>query len=164
MNSINEIFSKQHDNKDGESQGIDLNEELDSAQSSLVFEQNNIFIKFDIEESTYVCMIEEVKEVLEHRDITPLPISYPMYSGIINLRGTILPIFNIGKNHDGADRIIVFENDDNSLFGIISAHVKRVFIPLEDQSISELTHGEIITHENIPVKYFDAKFIFKDMG
>jgi len=39
--------------------------------------------------------IEQVQEVLEHQEITPVPLSPPALPGIINLRGQILTTINL---------------------------------------------------------------------
>ena len=134
--------------------------------TSLVMEQGQVFIRFSIGENPYISPIAKVKEVLDERDITPFPVRINEYRGIINLRGSILPIYQLqiatDITRDAHRRIIVLEVADNLYAGIIASDIKRVFIPFEEGNNGQLANNDVITYEGIPIKYFDAQSFFME--
>lgn len=53
------------------------------------------YLTFEVEGEVYGIPILKVKEILGIRDITPLPQTAPSVRGILNLRGTILPVVDL---------------------------------------------------------------------
>jgi purine-binding chemotaxis protein CheW len=53
------------------------------------------YVVFSLNEQSYGLEIFKIKEVLSYRKITPLPYVTGFIKGIINLRGIILPVFDL---------------------------------------------------------------------
>ena len=58
------------------------------------------YVIFSINEQIYGIEILKIKEVLSYRKITPLPNMRGLTKGIINLRGVILPVFDLRGKFD----------------------------------------------------------------
>lgn len=157
ITEISEIFSQQK-----------TIEEEEESQSVVIMDSTNVFITFKIKDNDYICKIEQVKEVLEYKHITPYPIPFKIQKGIINLRGSIVPIFDIGDTNldevDNTKRMIIFELEQSVLVGLICEHVKRIYIP-EITDSTKLTNGDVVTFENTPIKYVDISTLLEsNMG
>ncbi|MBU2489293.1 MAG: chemotaxis protein CheW, partial [Proteobacteria bacterium] len=53
------------------------------------------YVVFSLNEQRYGVEIFKIKEVFSYREITPLPHVKGFVKGIINLRGVILPVFDL---------------------------------------------------------------------
>jgi len=53
------------------------------------------FLTFEVETEVYAIPILKVKEILGFREITPLPQTAPSVVGVVNLRGTIIPVVDL---------------------------------------------------------------------
>lgn len=56
---------------------------------------SNLYLTFLLKEEEYGIPIKNVKEILEMTEITQIPKAYHFISGVINLRGKILPIMDL---------------------------------------------------------------------
>lgn len=54
-------------------------------------------LSFRLGEEEYAVMVDDVKEVLKNRDLTPVPNSPDYILGVTSLRGTILPVIDLCK-------------------------------------------------------------------
>ncbi len=52
-------------------------------------------LEFRLAQERYAVEIREVREVVPLRDLTPLPCTPPLVRGIVNVRGHILPVFDL---------------------------------------------------------------------
>ena len=55
------------------------------------------YVVFLLEKDTYSVPISEIKEIIAHVYVTPLPNSSPFITGLLNLRGQIITIFNLRR-------------------------------------------------------------------
>ena len=55
------------------------------------------YVVFSINDQIFGIEISKIKEVLSYRKITPLPHVKGFVKGVINLRGIILPVFDLGE-------------------------------------------------------------------
>ena len=55
------------------------------------------YLLFNIEDKPYVLCLKQVAEILQNRTIIPLPVRKQNLMGVINFRGSILPILNINE-------------------------------------------------------------------
>jgi len=102
--------------------------------------QNQQYVIFELDKEEYAVSILEVKEVIKFSEITPVPQSSPWLSGILNLRGKIIPVLNLEKyfhfsrkTHEAPQRILVIEDEKNTLFGILVDQVDEVLKVNQDQ-------------------------------
>lgn len=89
-------------------------------------------ISFILDDKEYAVDIKLVQEVIEEREITPVPKSPDYMEGVIDLRGHIIPIINLRKMLGFKDRektldnrIIIVEVSGGTL-GIVIDSVKEV--------------------------------------
>ncbi len=90
------------------------------------------FISFILDNEEFAVEVNNVKEIIKLREITPVPRSPEYLLGIINLRGSIVPVIDpryklnikINKNTDNS-RIIIISNK-NDLSGILVDSVNEV--------------------------------------
>jgi purine-binding chemotaxis protein CheW len=89
-------------------------------------------VAFCLGEEEYAIDIQQLKEVVKHVTITPLPHAAEFIEGVINLRGDVIPVvdlrkrFGIGEHHvDAKTRIIIVEISEN-LLGMVVDEVTEV--------------------------------------
>jgi purine-binding chemotaxis protein CheW len=90
------------------------------------------FLCFRVCSEQYAINIMEIKEIIKPREITEVPRSPDFISGVLSLRGIIIPVFNMVKRlHlepveiDSRERIIVVSKGEE-LFGILVDEVLQV--------------------------------------
>lgn len=90
------------------------------------------FVVFHIGKERYAVPIEQVNEIIGYAAPTKIPLSREYILGVINLRGRIIPIINLGqkiciKNEKKNDeqKIIIIE-DSEGAFGAIVDEVEDV--------------------------------------
>jgi purine-binding chemotaxis protein CheW len=87
---------------------------------------------FRVGTEQYAINIMEIKEIIKPREITEVPRVPDFISGVLSLRGIIIPVFNMGRRlhlapigHSVKERIIVV-NRGEELFGILVDEVLQV--------------------------------------
>ncbi|NQZ21864.1 MAG: chemotaxis protein CheW [Colwellia sp.] len=103
------------------------------------------FLTFQQNTEVFGIDIRRIKEVLEIRDITPLPRSSEFMRGVINLRGQVVPVidlklkFGFEKTEFTVDTcIIILElkiEGDICFFGVLADSVNEV-IDISDDDIA----------------------------
>jgi purine-binding chemotaxis protein CheW len=80
----------------------------------------------------YVLPVDEVREVLKSRELTIVPNSPPHVLGVTSIRGTVLPVIDLGRRlgippaaRDERARIIIISPDDEDA-GIVVDRVTGV--------------------------------------
>ena len=98
--------------------------------------------------------INQVREIIEPVQVTPIPHSHPFIKGIIQLRGEVLPVVDLKKmtgytsKDDGIDtKYIVSEFDGKTMVLEVSA-----VLQIERISFTEIeTTTEMYAGETVPV-------------
>ncbi len=101
------------------------------------------FVSFNLGDEEYAIEILKVQEIIRMVEVTRVPNSPDFINGVINLRGRVIPVLDLGKRiglpekeHNGDSRIIVVEIQ-NKVIGFI---VDKVNIVLRiNQNIVEPT-------------------------
>jgi purine-binding chemotaxis protein CheW len=100
--------------------------------------QKDKFLTFRIGEEGYGMDIRHITEIIGIQKITPVPDMPDYVVGVINLRGTVIPIMNVRrrfglpiKEYDPRTCIIVINLDEASL-GLIVDEVSEVITITED--------------------------------
>ncbi len=92
------------------------------------------FLGFCLDAEEYCVWIRSVKEIIKPMEVTPIPRSPEDILGLISLRGTIVPIFNIRRRlglssqrvgAQSSSRVIVFSLDTGAV-GILVDRVTEV--------------------------------------
>ncbi|OGU17325.1 MAG: hypothetical protein A2076_00980 [Geobacteraceae bacterium GWC2_53_11] len=90
------------------------------------------FLCVRVSDEVYGINIMDIKEIIKPREVTEVPRAPDFVSGVLSLRGTIIPIIDmrirLGLAHDeptGKERIVVIKNS-NSFSGLLVDEVIQV--------------------------------------
>jgi len=142
----------------------------DSLGAGLVAGQNSLqLIAFSIGEQTYGVEITTVREIRAWNGATPLPNSRDYVRGVINLRGTIVPVFDLrarfgeGRTSPTKNHVVVVMSVGEKWVGILVDAVSDILtvsrddihaVPDGNAVDTELLTG-IITHDSRMVGLID---------
>lgn len=115
-------------------------EEAEAESSDEEADELNVarFVVFDLGEIIFGVDVHSVLTIIKMMDICPVPHTPAYISGLINLRGQIIPVLDLGKRVEISDRemtddhrIVVVEQEKH-LFGLIVDRVRSVAqVPVE---------------------------------
>jgi len=103
------------------------------------------FVTFSIGEEYYGVTAMKVHEIIGMTKITPVPNSMGYMKGVINLRGSVVPVvdmrlkFKMAEKEFGDQTIIIIVEIKQRLFGMIVDSVSDV-IGISDDSIQDTPH------------------------
>lgn len=115
-----------------------------------------VIFKLDGEE--YGVDISMVSGIEKYQKIIPVPNSQSYILGLINLRGTIVPVYSLRKKFNMGE----FTGDNNERKMII-VHVGDILLALDVDSVSEIHDFSQANVESVPriVKNSDIKYFNK---
>ena len=100
------------------------------------------FLCFRVGNEQYAINIMEIKEIIKPREITEVPRAPDFITGVLSLRGVIIPVFNMGKRlhlesvrNSSRERIIVVSKGDE-LCGIQVDEVLQV-VRIQDGCVEQ---------------------------
>lgn len=104
------------------------------------------YVIFSLNEQVYGIDILKIKEVVSYRKITPLPNMTGFTKGIINLRGVVLPVFDLREKFNLSEttytpfHIIIVMEISGRIMGVIVDEISDVveLLPEEVQAPSNL--------------------------
>jgi len=68
----------------------------ENTQSEVIHDDDAVqYLTFKLDGESFATEISKVKEVLEHTQVTPIPRSAEFMQGVINLRGSVVPVFDL---------------------------------------------------------------------
>ena len=110
---------------------------------------------FDLFEEHYAIEVSKIKEIVRiPESITRVPNAPAYVCGVINLRGTVIPVMDIavkmnrGKiERRGESRIVVIEEEEDIVFGILVDSVREVRTVNVDQIESAESIDSVISKE-----------------
>ncbi|MDD2542097.1 MAG: chemotaxis protein CheW [Desulfuromonadaceae bacterium] len=113
--------------------GCDQDSVLTDEATSLVAGDSSLeFLCFRVSDEIYGINIMDIKEIIKPREVTEVPHAPSFVSGVLSLRGIIIPIIDIrvrlGLAHKvttGKERIIVIKNN-SSFSGLLVDEVTQV--------------------------------------
>lgn len=129
------------------------------------------YLTFILDGEVFATEITRVREVLEYTDITPVPRSSEYMKGIINLRGSVVPVidmrlqFGLPETDITIDTcIIIIEvnvGGENIVIGALTDSVREVIDLYREQQEPAPTFGSRINNDFIKAigKASDDKFI-----
>ena len=97
-------------------------------------------IAFRVGQQEFCVDIMSVREIRGWTPATPLPHAPPFVKGVINLRGTVLPILDLserlglGETEPSARHVIIVTKIDNHLVGLLVDAVLDI-ITIQDQEL-----------------------------
>lgn len=105
-----------------------------------------IVVKLDNEQ--YGIDISYVDNIVRMQQITRVPKAQSYFSGVINLRGEIIPVMNLRlrfglemKENTNATRIIILKPESNAKLGILVDEVHEV-VTLSEENIEKAVYDE----------------------
>ncbi|MDA8325784.1 MAG: chemotaxis protein CheW [Nitrospiraceae bacterium] len=101
---------------------------------------------FTLEDQRYAVALSSVEKVIRCVEVSPLPKAPEIVSGIINMQGTIVPVFNLRKRFrlpereiDIGDQMVVAKTSGRTVsFGVDGV-----------EGVIEWPRGKIVPHEKI---------------
>jgi len=146
----------------------------DVTDKSAIATHNSLqLIAFSIGEQTYGVEITTVREIRAWNGATPLPNTREYVRGVINLRGTIVPIFDLrarfgdGQTSPTKNHVVVVMSVGEKWVGILVDAVSDILtVPRDDihtvpegNAVDiELLNG-IVTHDNRMVGLIDLQSV-----
>lgn len=104
----------------------------DDVTSEIVAESSIEFLCFRVSDEIYGINIMDIKEIIKPREVTEVPRAPIFVSGVLSLRGTIIPIIDMRvrlglarEEPTGKERVIVIKNSD-SFSGLLVDEVIQV--------------------------------------
>lgn len=104
----------------------------DEVTSEIVTESRLEFLCFRVSNEIYGINIMDIKEIIKPREVTEVPRAPVFVSGVLSLRGTIIPIIDMRirlglaqEKSSGKERIVVIKNN-NSFSGLLVDEVTQV--------------------------------------
>jgi purine-binding chemotaxis protein CheW len=96
-------------------------------------------LSFQVSGQTYAFKVENVQEILRSQPVTPVPGTESFLSGITSVRGSIIPVMDMGRrmikdvDHDYGKRakILVVYGPKGSIGVLIESAVKVLLVPVE---------------------------------
>lgn len=99
-------------------------------------EQTSQFLTFLLGGEVFAINILNIREILEHSPLTPVPMTPDFIAGVLNLRGSVVPIINLALRFDKSDAeitkrtsivIVEITHDDQKMdIGVIVDIVNEV--------------------------------------
>ena len=114
----------------------------------------NQYLTFSLGGEALAMEVRFVKEILQYRSITEVPVMPSVVRGVINLRGTVVPVIDLavrfGRPATAADRrtciviLEVEEEDRATVMGIVVDHVSEVLEIAETDIEAAPTFGSTL--------------------
>jgi purine-binding chemotaxis protein CheW len=145
-----------------------------SVKTEEVREENLEVVEFLLSQERYGFELQYIREVYPLKDFTPIPCTPAFVLGVINVRGQILSIIDMGRFFDlpqegitNLNKVIILRSDDME-FGILADEISGVrMIPVSEiqQSLPTLTglraeYLKGVTNDRVTI--LDAKKILTD--
>ena len=106
----------------------------------------NAYVIFKVDEQFYALSVGSVKQIIRSVELTYLHEAPELLQGLINLKGKIVPVMNIRKQFQIADKAISLS--DRIVIAVSSPYI-IAFIADFIEGIIELSQSEITPSENI---------------
>jgi purine-binding chemotaxis protein CheW len=150
-----------------------LNYSDDYTDSAATVQNAVQLIAFSIGDQTYGVEITTVREIRAWNGATPLPNTREFVRGVINLRGTIVPIFDLrarfgeGQTEPTKNHVVVVMSVGEKWVGMLVDAVSDILtvdrddihaVPEGNMLDTELLAG-IVTHENRMVGLIDLEAV-----
>lgn len=125
---------------------------------------------FELSKQLYALPIQETQEIIRMTDITTVPNSKEYVEGIINLRGSVVPVINLNRrlgllerSHDDSTRIIVVEYNGQKV-GMIVDNVQEVGRYTEDEIEPPTVAGDGVEYLSGVVKKGEELWLLLNLG
>ena len=138
-------------------------------EGDLVHNEGQLVI-FELSNQLYALPIQETQEIIRMTDITTVPNSKEYVEGIINLRGSVVPVINLNRrlglierSRDDSTRIIVVEYNGQKV-GMIVDNVQEVGKYTEDETEPPTVAGDGVEYLSGVVKKGEELWLLLNLG
>jgi len=138
-------------------------------EGDLVQNEEQLVI-FELSNQLYALPIQETQEIIRMTDITTVPNSKEYVEGIINLRGSVVPVINLNRrlgllerNHDDSTRVIVVEYNGQKV-GMIVDNVQEVGSYTGDEIEPPTVAGDGVEYLSGVVKKGEELWLLLNLG
>lgn len=113
-------------------------------ENTVIDTQASRYLCFSLDKENFAIPLFQVKEVIGHIPLTPVPQAPPHFKGVINLRGTVISVIDlkqklkVGKTDSKPGSTIVILDYANASVGIIVDDVNSV-VEFQNSEISDPT-------------------------
>ncbi|WP_347487919.1 chemotaxis protein CheW [Desulfoscipio sp. XC116] len=125
---------------------------------------------FELAEQLYALPIQETQEIIRMAVITKVPNTTDYVEGIINLRGSIVPVINLNrrlglpvKDYDDSTRIIVVEYNGQKV-GMIVDNVQEVGRYTADEVDPPVVDGDHVDYISGVVKKGESLWLLLNLA
>ncbi|SFR05454.1 chemotaxis protein CheW [Desulfoscipio geothermicus] len=125
---------------------------------------------FELADQLYALPIQDTQEIIRMTDITNVPNTRDYVEGIINLRGSIVPVINLNrrlglsvKDYDDSSRIIVVEYSGQKV-GMIVDNVHEVGRYTSDEVDPPVVDGDNVDFISGVVKKGDDLWLLLNLA
>lgn len=71
-----------------------------TTQAPAIVEQRNQFLAFTLGKESFAIDIRFIKEIIQYGSLTEVPLMPPFIRGVINLRGSVVPVIDLSVRFD----------------------------------------------------------------
>ena len=110
---------------------------MTSSLGSLALSERQLVV-FGLAGETYGVDISTVREIIQMQEITSVPGTASFIKGVTNLRGTVIPVVDLGKRfgfaeakHSKNTRIVVINSRENPIGVIVDSVDKVLRVPVD---------------------------------
>jgi len=125
-----------------------------------IVNNDNQFLTFYVSDEIYALSVLNIKEIIEYTKVTKVPLMDSCISGITNIRGSVIPLINLGIRMNTSTEeiinkrtsIIVIEKEDkiqNFQVGLIVDEVNKVYDILNKEQEDAPSFGSKIRKDFI---------------
>lgn len=131
----------------------ELNSTIASASSHANLHSQRQFVTFAVEGRAYAVDIMSVREIRAWSDTTRLPHQPSYMRGVLNLRGSIVPVqdlrnrFGMGDTQADLNHVVVIVVVEDRLLGILVDAVSDI-LTVEGDDIKSVPHGAVQVGED----------------
>ncbi len=106
--------------------------------------------------------LENAKEVVENPHVVGYPVTLKRHVGIVNVRGTVIPVVSLGARAEDTAYLVVMESPDRHPFALIARDVRRISITdaavgAKSRSPAPLTG--VISIEGKPIRWVTVAWL-----
>ncbi|WP_373354306.1 chemotaxis protein CheW [Pseudoroseicyclus sp. CXY001] len=97
------------------------------------------FVTFTVAGQNYCLDIQQIREIRRWAPVTPLPHAAGGVLGVMNLRGAVIPIYDmasrlgLGITEPSERNVVIVVAMDDNLFGLLAETVQEILSVNEDQ-------------------------------
>lgn len=99
---------------------------------------------FEVKGRPYALDVSHVREIVRSQEITPLPLAPDLIEGVIDLRGVVIPVIDLGRLL-GYDRI-----EETSLSRVVVLDFDSLVLGLAVEAATDVLSLDAIALEDVP--------------